>query len=325
MLTQLTEGYAYPTGTPAAIIHRERTWYALPGSGVPKPRISVSRWSGQAPDRREFETQVAPDCHVLAVSLRPMEDLTCYADARLVQSGRLPQGSIRLNTPGLALRGIFREAYDVLHLHVPNAIVAEYGEAGCDQRRMSPAITGHTVIDPVIERLARSLIHADELGGAFGQSYAEGIGLAIIAQLFGGNSGAASTGGSRVSGLSKWRLKRAVDYMMANLAEPIGLGDIASAAGLSRMHFAAQFRVATGSRPHEYLVRLRIERAQDLLSTTRLALVEIALDVGFKSQAHFTTVFARLVGETPKVWRQRNDGSASDHVPVIEARMLKAA
>jgi AraC-like DNA-binding protein len=62
-----------------------------------------------------------------------------------------------------------------------------------------------------------------------------------------------------------------------------------------------------------------------LLLTTRLALVEIAFDVGFKSQAHFTTVFARFVGETPKVWRQHNDGAASYHVPVTDARMLMAA
>ena len=49
-----------------------------------------------------------------------------------------------------------------------------------------------------------------------------------------------------------------------------------------------------------------------------MPLVEIALEVGFKTQAHFTTVFARLVGETPNVWRQRNDQAP-------EVRMLKAA
>jgi AraC-like DNA-binding protein len=39
-------------------------------------------------------------------------------------------------------------------------------------------------------------------------------------------------------------------------------------------------------------------------------LVEIAFDVGFKTQAHFTTVFTRLVGETPNAWRQRNRWAA---------------
>jgi transcriptional regulator GlxA family with amidase domain len=112
-----------------------------------------------------------------------------------------------------------------------------------------------------------------------------------------------------VSGLSKWRLKRAKEYMEANIAEPISLADIAAASGLSRMHFAAQFRAATGVRPHEYLLQRRIEHARELLLTSRLPLVEIAFEVGFKTQAHFTTVFARFVGETPNVWRQRNQGT----------------
>ncbi len=83
------------------------------------------------------------------------------------------------------------------------------------------------------------------------------------------------------------------------------------------MHFAAQFRVATGMRPHEYLLQRRIERAQDLLLASRKPLVEVAFEVGFKTQAHFTTVFARLVGETPHVWRQRNDRGFS--TPILKA------
>jgi AraC-like DNA-binding protein len=108
-----------------------------------------------------------------------------------------------------------------------------------------------------------------------------------------------------VSGLAKWRLKRAIDYIQEHLAEPIGLAQMAASAGLSRMHFAAQFRLATGMRPHEYLLRRRTERAQNLLSASTLPLVEVALEVGFKSQSHFTTVFTGLVGKTPKNWRQQ--------------------
>ena len=120
-----------------------------------------------------------------------------------------------------------------------------------------------------------------------------------------------------MSGLSKWRLKRATEFMEANLSEPISLADIAAATGLSRMHFAAQFRAATGLRPHEFLLRRRIARAQELLLTSHMPLVEIALDVGFKTQAHFTTVFARLAGETPNAWRQR--GYKTSDIPILKA------
>ena len=99
-------------------------------------------------------------------------------------------------------------------------------------------------------------------------------------------------------------MKRATGYIAANLYEAISLTDISTAAGLSRMHFAAQFRAATGVSPHEYLLMRRVERAQALLLTTRMPLVQIALEAGFKTLAHFTTVSARLVGETANVWRQ---------------------
>jgi AraC-like DNA-binding protein len=113
----------------------------------------------------------------------------------------------------------------------------------------------------------------------------------------------------KVPQLAKWRLKRAIEYIEQRLAEPITLADIASETGLSRMYFASQFRAATGVGPHEYLVRRRIERAQELLLQPNASVVDVALSVGFKTQAHFTTIFGRFVGQSPHAWRigcQRN-------------------
>lgn len=108
--------------------------------------------------------------------------------------------------------------------------------------------------------------------------------------------------------LPVWRLKRTLAYLEAHLSERVTLADLAAAAGLTRMHFAAQFRVATGSSPHTYLLRRRIERAKELMCETSDSLVAVALDVGFQTQAHFSTVFKRHVGETPHRWRRANAG-----------------
>ena len=92
---------------------------------------------------------------------------------------------------------------------------------------------------------------------------------------------------------TKWRLKRALEYVEAHLAERITLSDLGeSATDLSRMYFAARFRANKRVRPREYLLRRRIARAQDLLSKSSMTLVEIALSVGFQTQAYFTTVFS---------------------------------
>jgi len=69
------------------------------------------------------------------------------------------------------------------------------------------------------------------------------------------------------------------------------------------MHFAAQFRAATGYRPREYLLHQRIEHAKSLMSKGETPLAEVALAVGFCTQAHFSTVFKRISGESPARWR----------------------
>jgi AraC family transcriptional regulator len=90
----------------------------------------------------------------------------------------------------------------------------------------------------------------------------------------------------------------------AHFDEPLSLADLAAVAGLSRMHFAAQFRAATGYRPHDYLLHQRIESAKAILSNTGMPLAEVAVSLGFQAQAHFSTVFKRLTGETPARWRR---------------------
>jgi AraC family transcriptional regulator len=114
-----------------------------------------------------------------------------------------------------------------------------------------------------------------------------------------------ATGKTRtVAALPKWRLMYVLRYIEMNIGEPITLANLAAAAGMSRMYFAKQFRTTTGIRPHDFVLRKRIERAQQLLAATSDALVDIALSVGFKTQAHFTTIFKNVVGSTPHQWRR---------------------
>lgn len=166
--------------------------------------------------------------------------------------------------------------------------------------------------DPVIERLHRALDAAQNSDGSFRSVYADAVRLAIVARLLGlqsANAPAAQTGRNK-SGLPKWRLKQVIDYVDTNFAETISLADLAAAAGLSPMHFAAQVRLATGIRPHEFVLRRRVARAEQLLAETHATLVEIALSVGFQPQAHFTTVFKRFLGNTPRQWRCAKYGSS---------------
>lgn len=164
--------------------------------------------------------------------------------------------------------------------------------------------------DPIVQQLSRALEAAGNAGDGL---HADALRLALVARMLVIQAETAQdirqaprpVPASRRGGpgLVTWRLKRVLAFMEEHLPEPITLADMAAAAGLSRMHFAAQFRIATGLRPHEYLLRSRIERAKQLMRETREPLVQVALGVGFQTQAHFTTVFRRFTGETPYQWR----------------------
>lgn len=106
------------------------------------------------------------------------------------------------------------------------------------------------------------------------------------------------------SGLAPHRLKRVLTCIEARLAERIHVCDLAREANMSAFHFSRMFKRATGHSPHQYVTVQRIERAKQLLATTSTPIGEIARAVGFKTQAHFTGVFAQHAGTTPKAYRK---------------------
>jgi AraC-like DNA-binding protein len=157
--------------------------------------------------------------------------------------------------------------------------------------------------DDEIIRFLSSALEAAECGQD--RHCAEALRLAIAVRFAGLRAAdkTAGTCGRPVRALQKWRLKRVFEYVDVHLSNKITLLELAAVAGLSRMHFASQFRMATGLRPHEFVLRRRVRRAEELLRNSRMAIVEIALTVGFRTQAHFTTVFKRFSGCTPRQWR----------------------
>jgi len=100
-------------------------------------------------------------------------------------------------------------------------------------------------------------------------------------------------------------LLKAKDLADARYFEPLGVDDLASAAGLSRAHFSREFRQAFGESPHSYLLTRRLERAAALLRTTDRSVTDVCLSVGLQSLGSFTTSFKRMFGVTPAAYREQ--------------------
>jgi AraC-like DNA-binding protein len=276
---------------------------ALYADLVPATRRDGIEYCPRAPEK---PAKITCNGHTVVIALK-QRTVVLKVTRAAVQNGEPISKNVRVRELNEPIPEI--HAPDALYFDIEDNLLAESFEASRNDARSSgmellvPSSPG----DPVIEQLAQALLTAGELGGACGRLFAGAVGVAILMRVLRlrFDIGLPSTR-PKTAALPKWRLKRAIDYVDAHLDETITLSNLAAATGLTRMHFAAQFRAAMGVRPHEYLLRRRIERAQDLLSKSSLRLVDVALSVGFQTQAHFTTVFKRFVGTTPHQWRSEN-------------------
>jgi AraC family transcriptional regulator len=105
------------------------------------------------------------------------------------------------------------------------------------------------------------------------------------------------------TGLAPTKLARVLSFIDEHLGEPLPIVRLASVVCMSPFHFARLFKRATGQPPHGYLTARRVERAKELLRNDGLPLVHIAFSVGFQTQGHFTEVFHRYAGLTPRRFR----------------------
>jgi AraC-like DNA-binding protein len=107
-------------------------------------------------------------------------------------------------------------------------------------------------------------------------------------------------------GLQTWQRLRAEEMLRSRLEGNIAIGEIASACSLSVSHFARAFRRSFGISAHQYLIRLRVERAKTLLANTSKPFAEIAQLCGFCDQSAFSRTFTRVERMTPSLWRKCN-------------------
>src|ERR1700729_3492768 len=117
-------------------------------------------------------------------------------------------------------------------------------------------------------------------------------------------------------------LLRARDLADARYADPLGVDDMAAAAGLSRAHFSREFRRAFGVSPHVYLLTRRLERAAALLRNTDRSVTDICFAVGLQSLGSFTSSFTRTYGVPPTAYRNAYPPAA--HLAVVPSCILRA-
>lgn len=104
-------------------------------------------------------------------------------------------------------------------------------------------------------------------------------------------------------GIALESLQNVITYVRNNLAEVIRVADLAAAAGISSAQLDRRMRRVFGLAPKQYLLRVRVDHAAQLLADTDTPLATIATMTGFYDQPDFTRRFARLTNQTPAQFR----------------------
>jgi AraC family transcriptional regulator len=159
--------------------------------------------------------------------------------------------------------------------------------------------------DATVYQMVASI--ADELGpaGNRGPAYTEALAIALIGHLLRGHLQASNiiVAGA---GLTPHRLRRCQQYIETHLGNELSIEELAAHAEMSRFHFTRAFKKAMGQTPHRYVLERRISVARMMVQTTSRPVNEIATELGFANQSHFSAVFNQLTGVTPSMYRRRD-------------------
>jgi AraC family transcriptional regulator len=155
--------------------------------------------------------------------------------------------------------------------------------------------------DPIAHNLVQALLPALHQPTQADAMFVEHVMLALSAHIirrYGDDGGAPSP-----VVMQPWQERRAKEYMASRLTQGVTLEAVARACGMSRSHFARTFKRSTGMAPFEWMRHERINRAKQMLKGSDTPLICVAVECGFTDQSHFTRVFTKLVGTTPRAWR----------------------
>lgn len=106
-------------------------------------------------------------------------------------------------------------------------------------------------------------------------------------------------------GLAAWQLELSLRLLLRDPSDDLSVAELAARCGLSRSYFGRAFKVSTGLPPRRWLLRHRIQCAQELLERTNDTIAAIAASCGFADQSHLTRVFHEVVGASPAAWRRQ--------------------
>ena len=217
------------------------------------------------------------------------------------------RGSICVLPAGLEHQANLEGTSDHLALYIEPKLI-DRAAVDCPRSGGFQLLERYTRRDPVISNVGMALLaELDSQGlgsqGLGGRLYAESLGNVLAVHLLRYYTSDEVVVQRFHGGLSSAKLRQVTEFIAENYASEVKLAELAQVAGMSNFHFAREFKRTTGTTPHQYLIKFRVEQAKALLHEYELPLAEVSLRSGFSHQSHFTRLFRKITGTTPHLFR----------------------
>jgi AraC family transcriptional regulator len=263
-------------------------------------------WDGLRLEHYRFSSGELPEhCHnehtvLISLSDGCTAEMTTGSGLRIV--GTQSRGSICVLPSGLPHKAQLGGPCEHVALYVDPALINRAAAASNVSGKYE-IVERYSRGDSIIANIGSALLAELDSEGISGRLYAESLANVLAVHLLRHYTTEGQTRSQHSNGLSDVKLRRVESFIADNFADDISLTELAQVAGMSSFHFAREFKKATGTTPHQYLIKFRVDRAKHLLSNNNLPLVEVGLMSGFSHQSHFTRLFRRITGTTPHLYR----------------------
>jgi len=229
-------------------------------------------------------------------------ELTVEGKYYLVQNDQQETGHISILPAHLPIKAKWSQASEFTHCYLePNFFTnVAYESVHSEQVEVSLTIKKY---DPLIQQIVLELKAALETDAKNSRLYAESMAIALAAHCLRYYSTRKHILQDYADGLSKYKLKQAIEYINDHFTEDVSIAAIANELSISQYYFSRLFKQSTGITPHTYLVQQRVEHSKQLLKQAENTINEIAIECGFANPSHFAKCFRRYTGMSPKQFR----------------------
>jgi AraC family transcriptional regulator len=292
-----------------------RHWFRMSGVAdpldacigpLPRSRAALGRWSSKHADHAIRAMQAHPGSYRLSLMLAPLE-ARIWADNTPVWGGMIGANRFRICPPGEMGVWSRLSSCDIVNIFLPVDLVDRLGSLRGDGG--DSALAARTFVqDRMVLDLVHKMLDAEAMAGPLAQEACDSLMTTLVCYLL--EHYTRPPDQIELSGLGGARLRRVLQHIEDNGAEPVANAELAALCGMSAAHFSREFRRAVGLPPHQYLMKLRLKRACAALLGGETRIVDIAQDCGFTDASHLSRAFMAQHGMSPTAYRhqhRRND------------------